>query len=109
MTRSAPPSIPFFLLPSDDVGIGFLTTYVIETEEGWATAFYPMWHSWGAPWLVAIWFLYVIMFIDEYVGVMLDASNWIVYLDSSAREIKKAEYEGSAKAISEIVSLERVA
>ena len=54
----------------DNVGIGFLTTFMAESEEGWTSVVYTLWNTFGANWFVALFFVALVLIVDDFVSVM---------------------------------------
>lgn len=46
----------------DNVGAGMLTGYVVLTTEGWSALMYVLWHTFGVPAFVSIFFIVFILF-----------------------------------------------
>jgi len=58
----------------DNVGIGFLTTYMAESEEGWTSVVYTLWNTFGANWFVSLFFIALVLIVDDFVSVMTGES-----------------------------------
>ena len=69
----------------DNVGIGWLTTAVADSEEGWTTVVYTLWNTWGAGWVVSLIFIALILFKDEFIG-WLDGASFMAYVDAVEAE-----------------------
>ena len=96
-------------LSYDNVGIGFLTTYVMESEEGWANIVYTLWNGWGANWVVAIFFVFCIFSIDDFTAVMTDACSWDAFQEAIAFEADQDAEERRPEVVAHSRALERAA
>ena len=96
-------------LSYDNMGIGFLTTFVAETEEGWTTLNYVLWHTFGANWFVSIYLICLVLFVDDFVSILTDANVWLSYADSLQREKLQDEAAHQPEAVKQSRILERQA
>lgn len=54
----------------DNVGIGWLTSDVVESEEGWSTVVYGLWNSFGSGWFIALLMTAYVLIVDDFVSVL---------------------------------------
>jgi len=93
----------------DNVGIGFLTTLVAETEEGWSNVNYALWHAWGVNWFVSLFLIGLIFGVDDFVAVMTDAASWSAYTEAQKREAAMLAADIEPERLAHLRRLERAA
>ena len=93
----------------DNVGIGFLTTYMAESEEGWTSVVYTLWNTFGANWFISLFFIALVLIVDDFVSVMTDANTWMAFSESMRDQAAETAHNNLAENVKVSRDLEKAA
>ena len=93
----------------DNVGIGFLTSIVLVSEEGWTTIVYTLWNTWGSAWFVSIMAILSVLFLDDYLNIVADANVSLAFVDAMDAQHEEEAFDALPETKAEAKRLEDIA